>query len=229
MSLEGRAFRAVIFDLDGVLVDAEIWWDEVRIDFAARHGRTWTEEDRAAIMGANSFGWSTLMRDRLALPDVPREVIEAEIVDAMVTRYRSDGAPLIPGAVATVRRVAAELPVAVASSGHPQVIAAALDALGIADVFAVVVSSDAVPLGKPAPDVYLLAAAQLDVPPVTCLVVEDSLNGVLAGRAAGMTVVLVPNGAVPPAAGAREAASIVLDRIDDLDIASPTFAGDRRT
>ena len=166
MSLEGRAFRAVIFDLDGVLVDAEIWWDEVRIDFAGRHGRTWTEEDRAAIMGANSFGWSTLMRDRLALSDVPREVIEAEIVDAMVTRYRSDGAPLIPGAVATVRRVAAELPVAVASSGHPRVIAAALDALGIADAFAVVVSSDAVPLGKPAPDVYLLAAAQLDVPPV---------------------------------------------------------------
>lgn len=228
MSLEG-VFRAVIFDLDGVLVDAEIWWDEVRIDFAARHGRTWTEEDRAAIMGANSFGWSTLMRDRLALPDVPREVIEAEIVDAMVARYRSDGAPLIPGAVATVRRVAVAVPVAVASSGHPRVIAAALAALGIVDVFAVVVSSDAVPLGKPAPDVYLLAAAQLDVPPVACLVVEDSLNGVLAGRAAGMTVVLVPNGAVPPAAGAREAASIVLDRIADLDIASPALAGDRRT
>jgi HAD superfamily hydrolase (TIGR01509 family) len=210
-------FEAVIFDLDGVLVDAEIWWDEVRMAFAGRHGRAWTEEDRAAIMGANSKGWSTLMRDRLDLPDVPRATIEAEVVAAMIERYRTEGAPLIPGAVEAVRRVAVELPVAVASSGHPAVIAAALDALGIASAFAVVVSSDEVPDGKPAPDVYLLAAARLGVAPERCLVVEDSLNGVLAARAAGMTVVLIPNAAVPPAAGAREAASMVLDRIDQLD------------
>ncbi len=218
MSRPARRFAAVIFDLDGVLVDAEIWWDEVRIEFARRHGRAWTEADRAAIMGANSFGWSTLMRDRLDLPDVPREVIEAEVVEAMVARYGAEGAPLIDGAVEAVRRVAAALPVAVASSGHPAVIAAALDALGIADVFGAVASSDEVPVGKPDPGVYLLAAARLGLPPADCLVVEDSLNGVLAGRAAGMTVVLVPNGAVPPAAGAREAASVVLDRIAALDL-----------
>jgi HAD superfamily hydrolase (TIGR01509 family) len=210
-------FEAVIFDLDGVLVDAEIWWDQVRIAFAHRHGRSWTEADRAAIMGANSHGWSTLMGERLDLPDVPRATIEAEVVDAMVERYRAEGAPRIPGAVETVRRVAAELPVAVASSGHPAVIAAALDSLGIADAFAAVVSSDEVTDGKPSPDVYLLAASRIGVAPEHCLVVEDSLNGVLAGRAAGMAVVLVPNSAVPPAAGAREAASLVLDRIDQLD------------
>ena len=210
-------FGAVIFDLDGVLVDAEIWWDEVRIEFARRHGRTWTAADRAAIMGANSFGWSTLMGERLGLPDLPRETIEAEVVQAMVERYRADGAPLIPGAIETVRRVAAVLPVAVASSGHPAVIAAALDALGIGELFGVVVSSDEVELGKPDPGVYLLAAARLGQAPGDCLVVEDSLNGVLAGRAAGMTVVLVPNRAVPPAPGAREAASLVLDRITLLE------------
>jgi HAD superfamily hydrolase (TIGR01509 family) len=213
----GDPFEAVIFDLDGVLVDAEIWWDEVRIAFARRHDRSWTEADRAAIMGANSKGWSTLMGQRLNLPGVPRAAIEAEIVEAMVERYRLEGAPRIPGAVETVRRVAAELPVAVASSGHPAVIAAALEALGIADVFAAVVSSDEVPVGKPAPDVYLVTAARVGVAPEGCLVVEDSLNGVLAGRAAGMAVVLVPNAAVPPAAGAREAASLVLERIDELD------------
>ena len=210
-------FGAVIFDLDGVLVDAEVWWDEVRIDFARRHDRTWTEADRRAIMGANSFGWSTLMRERLGLEGLPRAVIEGEVVAAMVERYRAAGAPRIPGAVETVRRIAADLPVAVASSGPPSIIAAALNALGIADLFAAVVSSDEVPVGKPAPDVYRLAAARLDVPPERCLVVEDSVNGVLAGRAAGMTVVLVPNAAIPPAPGAREAASVVLDRIDQLD------------
>jgi HAD superfamily hydrolase (TIGR01509 family) len=220
-----RPFAAVIFDLDGVLVDAEIWWDEVRIEFAVRHGRTWTEADRAAIMGANSFGWSTLMRRRLRLEELPRETIEAEVVEAMVQRYRTEGAPRIPGALETVRRVAAGWPVAVASSGHPSVIAAALEALGIAGLFRAVVSSDEVSVGKPAPEVYLLAAARLGVPPGECLVVEDSLNGVLAGRAAGMTVVLVPNAAVPPAPGAREAASVVLDRIDLLDPARIAATG----
>jgi HAD superfamily hydrolase (TIGR01509 family) len=213
-------FEAVIFDLDGVLVDAEIWWDEVRIAFAERHGRTWTEADRAAIMGANSFGWSTTMGERLDLPDVPRWVIEGEVVEAMVERYRTAGAPIIDGAVATVRRIAGLVPVAVASSGHPAVIEAALESLGIADAFSAVVSSDEVAVGKPAPDVYLLAAARIRTAPSGCLVVEDSLNGVLAGRAAGMTVVLIPNEAVPPAAGAREAASVVLERIDQLDLDS---------
>jgi HAD superfamily hydrolase (TIGR01509 family) len=220
-----RPFGAVIFDLDGVLVDAEIWWDEVRIEFAARHGRTWTEADRAAIMGANSVGWSTLMRRRLRLEDLPRETIEAEVVRAMVERYRTEGAPRIPGALEAVQRVAAGWPVALASSGHPSVIAAALEALGIAGLFRAIVSSDEVPLGKPAPEVYLLAASRLGVPPGECLVVEDSLNGVLAGRAAGMTVVLIPNAAVPPAPGAREAASVVLDRIDLLDPARIAPAG----
>jgi len=213
-----RPYEAVIFDLDGVLVDAEIWWDEVRIDFAERHGRTWTEADRAAIMGANSLGWSTTMRERLDLGELPRETIEVEVVDAMVERYRAEGAPIIPDAVETVRRIAASVAVGVASSGHPAVIAAALESLGIVEVFAAVVSSDEVPLGKPAPDVYLLAADRIGAAPGSCLVVEDSLNGVLAGRAAGMTVVLIPNVAIPPAPGAREAASFVLDRIGRLDL-----------
>ena len=176
-------------------------------------------------MGANSFGWSTLMRERLELAELPREQIEAEVVRAMVERYRAEGAPRIPGAIETVERVAGELPVAVASSGHPDVIAAALESLGIGPLFGAVVSSDEVPTGKPAPDVYLLAAARLGVAPEACLVVEDSLNGVLAGRAAGMFVVLVPNEAIPPAPGARQAASLILDRIDLLDPAAIARGG----
>jgi HAD superfamily hydrolase (TIGR01509 family) len=209
-------FGAVIFDLDGVLVDSEIWWDEVRTGFAARHDRAWTEDDRRAVMGANSRQWSEIMADRLRLGLAPL-VIEREIVDAMTARYAAEPPPVIDGAADVVRRIARSLPVAVASSAHREVIDAALEALGLGAEFDAIVSSDDVAHGKPEPDVYLAAAGRLGLSPDACLVVEDSLNGVRAGRAAGMTVVLVPNGSIPPAPGAREAASVVLDRLEEIE------------
>lgn len=205
----------VIFDLDGVLVDSEIWWDEVRRDFAAAHGRDWDAEDQAAVMGANSRAWAQTMRQRLDLEMTELE-IERAIVDGVVERYRRDGAPLIEGAVESVRRIAAEHPIAVASSAHRDVIDAALVGIDLVDLFAIVVSSDDVAHGKPAPDVYLETARRLGVAPSDCLVVEDSHNGVRAARAAGMTTVLVPNASVPPAPGTRELADVVLDRLTDL-------------
>lgn len=213
---DGTLIRAVIFDLDGLIVDSEIWWDEVRRDFARAHDRPWTAEDREAVMGANSRQWSATIRDRLAL-DLPREAIETAIVDAMVERYRNEGAPAIPGAVDAVRRIAAELPAALASSSHRRVIDASLAATGLRDVFAAVVSSDEVAHGKPEPDVFLEAARRLGAEPASTLVVEDSLNGLKAGRAAGMTTVLVPNRSVPPAPGSEAWADAVVDRLADLD------------
>lgn len=210
---------AVIFDLDGVIVDSEIWWDEARRDFAVAHGRAWTVDDRAAVMGANSRQWAATMRTRLAL-DLDPDVIQDAIVDRMVERYEGEGAPTIDGAVQAVRRIAERWPTALASSSHHRVIAAAIAATGLADVFRVVISSDEVAHGKPAPDVFLEAAARLDVDPATTLVVEDSLNGLKAARAAGMTTVLVPNHSVPPAPGAEAFADVVLARVDDLDPAS---------
>ncbi len=197
-------------------MDSEIWWDEVRHTFAAEHDRTWTAADQAAVMGANSRGWSRIMRERLDLP-MPDVDIERAIVEGVVARYEHEGAPRIEGAVEAVRRIAADRPVAIASSAHRAVIDATLAATGLTDVFEVVVSSDDVEHGKPAPDVYLEVARRLGVAPERALVVEDSRNGVLAGKAAGMTVVLVPNGAVPPAAGAAQAADLVLERLADLD------------
>jgi len=210
-----RRFEAVIFDLDGVLVDSEIWWDEVRADFARAHGRPWTEGDRAAVMGQNSRQWSATMHARLRI-DASDDEIQRAVVEAVVDRYRREGAPLIDGAVDVVRRVHRDRRTAVASSAHRDVIDAALDALDLRDALDVVVSSDEVVRGKPEPDVYLEAARRLGVVPDRCMVVEDSRNGVLSAISAGMTVALVPNASIPPAPGAAESASIVLQRLSGI-------------
>lgn len=216
---------AVIFDLDGVIVDSEIWWHEERVAWAREHGRAWAHEDSRAVMGANSQGWARIMRERLGLAPEMESGIEEDIVARVVRRYAA-GAPEIPGAVETVRRIAASWPVAIASSAHHAVIDAALRATGLDADIPVVVSSDDVSMGKPAPDVYLAAARELGVPPSACLVVEDSINGIRAARAAGMIVVLVPNKSVPPAPGATELADLVLDHLAGLD---PALVGRRPT
>jgi len=177
-------------------------------------------------MGANSRQWSETMRLRLRVPE-SREAIERAIVERMVERYAHDGAPTITGAVETVRRLARQWPLALASSSHPRVINAALDGTGLRDAFRAVVSSDEVDHGKPAPDVFLEAARRLGVASGDALVVEDSLNGLKAGRAAGMTTVLVPNRSIPPSPGAESEADLVLDRIADLDPAAIERARDR--
>ncbi|MDQ3128640.1 MAG: HAD family phosphatase [Chloroflexota bacterium] len=208
--------RAVIFDLDGVIVDSEIWWDEVRQAFARDHGRPWTQADQHAVMGSNSAQWSATMRERLDL-DVADADIEAAIVNGVVGRYERDGPPTIAGAVDAVRRIAADRRTALASSSHRRVIDAALAATGLTDLFDAVVSSDEVAHGKPAPDVFLAAAGRIGIPPGEVLVVEDSLNGLRAAKAAGMATVLIPNLSVPPAPGWEPFADAVLDRLADLD------------
>jgi HAD superfamily hydrolase (TIGR01509 family) len=216
MPVPRRRIDAVIFDLDGVIVDSEIWWDEVRQAFARDHGRTWTVGDRHAVMGANSRQWSATMRARLGL-ELSAEEIERAIVAGVVARYHRDGPPSIEGAVDAVHRIAARWPSALASSSHRAVIDAALEATGLTGAFRAIVSSDEVAHGKPEPDVFLEAARRIGAHPATTLVVEDSLNGLKAGRAAGMATVLVPNHSVPPAPGAEDHADVVLERLADLD------------
>lgn len=212
-----RRFDAVLFDMDGVLVDSEPWWNDVRIAFATDLGLQWTHEDQAACMGGNSREWAGIMQDRLGLAGMDVGAIQDAVVAGVVGCYRANPAPIIGDAPAQVRRIAASRPVAIASSSHRDVINAAMDALGLGDVLGAIVSSDEVLLGKPEPHVYLLAASRLGVTPDRCLVVEDSLNGVRAGKAAGMTVALVPNASVPPGGNARELADTIVPSLAELD------------
>jgi len=207
---------AVVFDLDGVIVDSEQVWDEVREEYVRTTGGTYTEQATRDMMGMSSPEWSSYMAGSLGVPGTPGE-INAAIVERMLARY-GEAPPLIPGAVDAVRRVAARWPLAIASSSNPELIEVVVRAAGLADVFEIAVSSQEVARGKPAPDVYLEAARRLGVDPSRCSAVEDSHNGIRSAKAAGMRVVAVPNPHFPPDEEAMAAADVVIGSIAELQV-----------
>jgi HAD superfamily hydrolase (TIGR01509 family) len=205
---------AVIFDMDGVIVDSEQVWDEVREQYVRETGGTYTESATRDMMGMSSVEWSRYMAESLGVPGTPDE-INAAIVQRMLARY-GESPPLIPGAVDAVRGCAERWPLAVASSSNPELIEVVLDVAGLHDVIPVVVSSQEVARGKPAPDVYLEAALRLGVDPHTCAAVEDSHNGIRSAKAAGMRVIAIPNPHFPPDEEALAQADIVLRSVAEL-------------
>jgi HAD superfamily hydrolase (TIGR01509 family) len=206
--------EAVVFDLDGVLIDSEQLWDEVRREVARDLGGRWTDEATAAMQGMSTPEWSRYLVEQVGVRGTPEDVA-AEVIRRMADRYRR-GLPLLPGAVEAVRTLSEHWPLGVASSSPPGLIRTVLDAAGVADRFVAVVSSEEVSRGKPAPDVYLAAAAKLGVPPGRCVAVEDSANGLRAAKAALMTVVAVPNPHFPPSEDALALAAAVVDTVGDV-------------
>jgi HAD superfamily hydrolase (TIGR01509 family) len=198
---------AVVFDMDGVIVDSEQVWDDVRESYVRELGGTYTDSATRDMMGMSSVEWSRYMADALRVPGTPEE-INAAIVQRMLERY-GEAPPLIPGAVEAVRRCAERWPLAVASSSNPELIEVVLDVAGLHDVIPVVVSSQEVARGKPAPDVYLEAARRLEVDPRLCAAVEDSHNGIRSAKAAGMRCVAIPNPHFPPGDAVAEADAVV--------------------
>jgi len=205
---------AVAFDLDGVLVDSESVWNEVRERFAEENGGRWQRGAQRDMMGMSSTEWSRYLRDRLGVRMDP-ERISAEVADRVADLYR-EHLPLLPGAVQAVRSMATEWPLGLASSSNRHVIDQVLDEAGIADCFQVTVSSEEVAGGKPAPDVYLEAARRLDADPSRCVAIEDSTNGIRSAHAAEMTVIAVPNRDFPPEPDALALAELVLDSLEEL-------------
>ena len=206
--------EAVVFDLDGLLVDSEHLWDEAREALASERGGRWHDRAQADMMGMSSLEWSRYMHDRIGLRESPEE-ISAEVVRRMEALYR-ERLPLLPGGREAVERLAARWPLGLASSSNREVIDLVLRVSGLERWFAATVSSEEVARGKPAPDVYLEAARRLDVPAERCAAVEDSENGILSAKAAGMRVVAIPNPQYPPAGDALAAADLVLPTVADL-------------
>ena len=209
--------EAVVFDMDGVLVDTEHLWDEVREALTEEWGGRHTPEAQEAMMGMSSPEWSRYLHEVVGLHEPP-EVINAEVVRRMLERYEMD-LPVVPGAVEAVRRLAGEgYRLAVASSSNRELIDAVLRRLELTSVFDVTVSSEEVARGKPAPDVYLETARRLSVEPARCAAIEDSGSGIRAAHAAGMRVIAYPNRHYPPAADVLALADVVIESLSGLAV-----------
>jgi HAD superfamily hydrolase (TIGR01509 family) len=210
------AIEAVVFDLDGVLLDSEHVWDEVREQLARERGGRWSKRAQADMMGMSSLEWSRYMHDVIGLAESP-EAISEEVVRRMLAVYER-GLPLIDGAVDAVHRLAPSFRLALASSANRPLIDVALSACGLGLLFETTVSSEEVARGKPAPDVFLEAARRLGLPASSCAAIEDSGNGIRSAHAAGMRVLAIPNRHYPPPAGVLALADATLGSLAELDL-----------
>jgi HAD superfamily hydrolase (TIGR01509 family) len=200
--------------LDGVLIESEEVWDAVREAYVRQRGGRYDAEVQRALMGMSSVEWSRYLHETAGVPDEPEE-IDAEVVRRMLEAYR-EHLPLIPGAVDAVKRLAGRYPLGLASSSNRPIIDAVLEVAGLTQCFKATVSSEEVPRGKPAPDVYLEAARRLEVAPERCAAIEDSHGGIRAAKAAGMRVIAFPNRTYPPDEEALAQADVVIRSLDEL-------------
>jgi HAD superfamily hydrolase (TIGR01509 family) len=205
---------AVVFDLDGVLIDSEHVWDEARRQLAEERGGRWHERASRDMMGMSSPEWSRYMRDEVGIDEDPA-AISAEVVRRLEVIYR-ERLPLLDGAAAAVERLAARWPLGLASSSNRELIDLVLELSCLGRHFRATVSSEEVARGKPAPDVYVETARRLEVDPARCAAVEDSENGIRSAKAAGMRVLAIPNPRYPPADDALAQADEAVSSLADL-------------
>ncbi len=207
--------EAVVFDLDGVLLDSEQLWTDAKRDLVGEHGGRWTEEAEHAMLGMSSPEWTRLLRDDLGVP-LEADEISADVVRRIEALYERR-LPVLPGADEAVRRLAARWPLGMASSSNREIIDLTLEKSGWTDLFDTTVSSEEVARGKPAPDVYLEAARRLGADPENSAAVEDAAAGIQAAAAAGLRVIAIPNPDYPPGDEALGLAAVVLESVKGLD------------
>jgi HAD superfamily hydrolase (TIGR01509 family) len=206
--------EAVVFDLDGVLIDSEPVWEQVRRELVATCGGHWAPDAQRRLMGMSTQEWARYLSRDLGA-GLPPERVAALVIERMADAYTRH-LPLMPDAAGTVRRLAARWPLGLASSSPPVLIETVLNSASISSLFAATVSTEEVAHGKPAPDVYLTAAARLGIQPGRCAAVEDSSNGLRSAAAAGLQVVAVPHPRYPPDPDALASARLVLHDLSGL-------------
>jgi HAD superfamily hydrolase (TIGR01509 family) len=211
-----RMIEAVVFDLDGVLVDSEPVWEQVRRQVVADHGGHWLPDAQQRLMGMSTGEWARYLSQDLGI-GLPPPTVAAAVIERMQARYR-EGVPLMPSAAEAVRRLAARWPLGLASSSPPVLIGAVLDGAGLRECFTATLSTEQVSRGKPAPDIYLAVTDLLGFPPQACAAVEDSTNGLRSAAAAGLQVIAVPHPRYPPEPAALRAARLVLTGLDELTV-----------
>ena len=205
---------AIVFDLDGVLVDSEPVWERVRRGLVAERGGHWAPDAQRRLMGMSTQEWARYLSEDLGV-GLPPDRVAALVIDRMGARYRQE-IPFLPGAVESVRRLAGRWPLGLASSAPAVLIETVLDAAGLSSYFRVTMSTEQVPHGKPAPDIYLAVTARLGVEPARCAAVEDSSNGLRSAAAAGLHVIAIPHPRYPPDPDALALASLVLPTLTEL-------------
>jgi HAD superfamily hydrolase (TIGR01509 family) len=205
---------AVVFDLDGVLIESEQVWDAAREELVSERGGTWDERATTDMMGMSSKEWSSYMHDRLGVPMTPAEIND-DVVRRVAAAYE-EHLPMLPHAVETARELGGRWRLAVASSSNRPIIELVLDRMGVRECFVAVVSSGEVANGKPAPDVYLAAARELGVDPEDCVAIEDSTNGIKAAVAAGMRTIAVPNRQFRPDDNVLASAAVVVPSLAEV-------------
>jgi HAD superfamily hydrolase (TIGR01509 family) len=206
--------EGVVFDMDGVLVDTEPVWEEVRRAYVSATGGVWRPDSQRRLMGMSTSEWASYLSDELGVHRDAKTVAD-EVVARMAARYR-DALPLLPGAVEAVRRMAGEFRLGLASSSPRRLIDQVLASAGLDGAFVATVSTEEVAAGKPAPDVYRAATQRLGLPADRCAAIEDSTNGLRAAFAAGCVVIAAPRPEYPPAPDALESADLVIAGLDEL-------------
>jgi HAD superfamily hydrolase (TIGR01509 family) len=206
--------EAVVFDLDGVLIDSEPVWERVRRGLVAAHGGHWAPDAQHKLMGMSTPEWARYLSEDLGV-GLPPDKVAALVIDQMAASYLRH-LPLLPGAVEAVRRLAARWPLGLASSAPAVLIETVLQAAGLRPYFRVTMSTEQVPRGKPAPDIYQAVAARLGFPPSDCAAIEDSSNGLRSAAAAGLKVIAIPRPQYPPAPDALAQVALLLPALPDL-------------
>lgn len=222
--------EAVVFDMDGILIDSEVLWRQVREEFAAANGLHWNAEDQESTMGCNTAMWSRIMVERLQLRQrlgMDEAAIATEIKQRLLKKYQQH-LPEREGAIAAVHRAATRYKVALASGSPNELASHVLRVTGLDQVFLATMYGDDVTHGKPAPDIYLQVLEKIGVAAQHAVGIEDSGNGLRSLAAAGMGIIAAPGPEFPLTEELLSLADVRITEMSEFSVDLVEEAGRRR-